>query len=603
MRTARRIGRVGAALVSVALIVACSEGGSGVGAPPPTSSPPPTPSPPASPPPPSGVFDSNAKTARFLTQATFGPMEGDVAQLTGTEAADWFVSELGKPATLHLPYIQSIIAEDEAADPVGERGYYSFSSPGMAFWRNAISADDQLRQRMAFALSEILVISTTVDELLIFPEAVGYYQDILTRNAFGNYRDLLEEVTYSPAMGYFLTYLQNQKGDAATGRVPDENYAREIMQLFSIGLVELTPTGEPVMNGGEPVETYTNDDITGLARVFTGLSLSGPNFFYRFDELDQGALTSPMQMFPAFHSDLEKSFLGTTIPAGTGGTESIDMALDAIFDHPNVGPFIGRQLIQRFVTSDPSPAYVGRVTAAFDTGTYTLPDGTGVGEGRRGDLAATIAAVLFDDEARADAAANANAFGKVREPVLRFVHWARAFDAQTITPEHTITLWDTSSPGALAQHPYRAPSVFNFYRPGYIAPGTQSGDAGMTVPELQIVNASSVAGYANFMTFFALEFSRFAQDNTFVTANDAQNSLRPDYTDEIALADDPAALVSHLDDLLTYGMMSDETKSEIETAIENIALANGDPDYDGARFRVQIAVLMAMTSPDYIVQR
>lgn len=603
MRTAKRIGRVGAVLFSIVLMAACSEGGSGAGAPPPTGSPPPPPPPAPPPPPPSGVFDTNAKTARFLSQATFGPMEPDVAQLSGTEAADWFVAELAKPATLHLPYIQTIIAEDEAADPVGERGYYSFSSPGMAFWRNAISADDQLRQRMAFALSEILVISTTVDELSIFPETVGYYQDILTRNALGNYRDLLEEVTYSPAMGYFLTYLQNQKGDAATGRVPDENYAREVMQLFSIGLVELTPTGAPVMSGGEPVETYTNDDITGLARVFTGLSLSGPNFFYRFDELDQDVLTSPMEMFPAFHSDLEKSFLGTTIPAGTGGTESIDMALDAIFDHPNVGPFIGRQLIQRFVTSDPSPAYVGRVTAAFDAGTYTLPDGASVGEGRRGDLAATIAAVLFDDEARADAAMNANAFGKVREPVLRFVHWARAFDAQSITPEHTITLWDTSNPGALAQHPYRAPSVFNFYRPGYIAPGTQSGDAGLTVPELQIVNASSVAGYANFMTFFALEFSRFAQDNTFVTADDAQNSLRPDYTDEIALADDPAVLVDHLDDLLVYGMMSDETKADIETAIENIALTNGDPDYDGARFRVQIAVLMAMTSPDYIVQR
>ncbi len=600
-RTQRRVGRFVAAIVSIALVASCSESGSGGGSPPPTGGP--TPPPPPPPPPPSSVFDTQAKTARFLTQSTFGPTETDVAQLTGSEASDWFVAELGKPATLHLPYIQAIIAQDEAMDPVGERGFFSYSAPGMAFWRNAISADDQLRQRMAFALSEILVISTTVDELLIFPESVGYYQDILTRNALGNYRDLLEEVTYSPAMGYFLTYLQNQKGDPATGRVPDENYAREVMQLFSIGLIELGPDGEPVMSGGEPVETYTNDDITGLARVFTGLSLDTPNFFFRFDDITQGALTSPMRVFPAFHSDLEKSFLGTTIPAGAGGTESIDMALDAIFDHPNVGPFIGRQLIQRFVTSDPSPAYVGRVAAAFNAGTYALPDGTNVGAGVRGDLAATIAAVLFDDEARSDAAMAADTFGKVREPVLRFVNWARAFNAQSVTPEHTIVLWDASSPSALAQHPYRAPSVFNFYRPGYVAPGTQSGAAGLTVPELQIVNASSVAGYANYMTFFALEFAQFAQDNAFVSADDARNSLRPDYSAEIALADNPSALIDRLDELLTYGMMSDETKADIDAALQNIPLANGDPDYDGARFRVQIAVLMAMTSPDYLVQR
>jgi len=603
LRAATHIGRACAVFLSLAVVAGCSDSGSGPTPPPPTGGPP-APPPPPPPPPPSGVFESSEKTSRFLTQATFGPTEDDVTQLTGTEAADWFVAELNKPATLHLPYIQTIIAEDEAADPVGERGFYSFSSPGMAFWRNAIEADDQLRQRMAFALSQIMVISTTTDELFVTPELVGDYQDILTTNAFGNFRDLLEDVTYSPAMGFFLTYLQNQKGDPATGRVPDENYAREIMQLFSIGLVELTANGEPVMSGGEPVETYTNDDITGLARVFTGLSLDAPNFFFRFDQLNAGALTNRMVMFPAFHSDLEKSFLGTTIPAGTGGTESIDMALDTIFNHPNVGPFIGRQLIQRFVTSDPSPAYVGRVSAAFDAGTYTLPDGTSVGAGARGDLAATLAAVLFDDEARSDGAQAANTFGKVREPVLRFVHWARVFDAQTVTPEHTINLWDTSSTDTLSQLPYRSPSVFNFYRPGYVAPGTQSGDAGLTVPELQIVNASSVAGYANFMTYFALEFAQFAQDNFFITAEDARNSLRPDYSDEIALADDPAALIDRLDSLLTYGMMSDETKADIDAALQNIALTNpNDPDYDGARFRVQIAVLMAMTSPDYIVQR
>jgi uncharacterized protein (DUF1800 family) len=553
----------------------------------------------------STAFDTEQSTARFLTQATFGPTDEDMTQLTGTDASDWFQAEIAKPATLNLPAVQAIIADDIATNPSGDRTFLSFSAPGIVFWRNAIQADDQLRQRMAFALSEILVISTTMDELLIFPEAVGYYQDVLTRNAFGNYRDLLEEVTYSPAMGYFLTYLQNQRGDPASGRVPDENYAREIMQLFSIGLVELNPDGTPRRDGaGDAIETYTNDDITGLARVFTGLSLEGPNFFFNFNDITQARLTSPMEMFPAFHSDLEKSFLGTTIPAGTDGTTSIDMALDAIFEHPNVGPFISRQLIQRFVASDPSPAYVSRVSTAFDAGAYTLPDGSTVGEGRRGDLAATLAAVLFDDEARTDAARAADTYGKLREPVVRFVNWARAFDASTVTPEHTIVLWDTSRPDQLSQLPYRAPSVFNFFRPGYVAPGTQSGDAGMTVPELQIVNANSVAGYVNFMNFFAFEFAQFSGDTQWYTAAEAQNSLRPDYAEEMALADDPQALIDRLDRLLTYGEMSDETKADIEAAISEIALTNSfDPNYNGPLRRVQLAVLMATTSPDFLMQQ
>ena len=250
---------------------------------------------------------------------------------------------------------------------------------------NAIEGEDQLRQRMAFALSQILVISHAEGNLLFeVPNTVAHYQDILVSNAFGNYRDLLEEVTYAPAMGEYLTYLQNIKGDAATGRMPDENYAREVMQLFSIGLVELEQDGDVITQGGIPVEVYDNTDVTGLAKVFTGLSLSGDEFFFDFRTLPPDALHSPMQVYPEWHSELEKTFLGTSIAAGTGPAESIDLALDALVDHPNTAPFLARQLIQRFVTSHPEPDYIGRVAAAFSEGQYTLPNGTIVGDGRRG---------------------------------------------------------------------------------------------------------------------------------------------------------------------------------------------------------------------------
>ena len=582
-------------------VAACSGGGSD------SSSAPPPPaggSTPAPAPPPSdlnGAFVSNATTSRFLSQSTFGPTDAEISSLTGTSASEWYLAELAKPASLSLPIVNAVIAQE----PDDDFSFTASSSPTFAFWENAVSGDDQLRQRMAFALSQILVISMQNDELFGRPEAVAYYQDILARNAFGNFRQLLEEVTYSPAMGAFLTYLQNQKGDPITGRVPDENYAREIMQLFSIGLVLLEPDGDVILDGsGDPIETYSNEDITGLARVFTGLSIDDPDFFFDFNGLDPDAFAKPMVTFPAFHSDLAKSFLGETIPANTGPDESIDRALDIIFNHPNVAPFICRQLIQRFITSSPSSAYVGRVAAVFESGTYTLPNGTAVGATGRGDLAATLAAILFDPEAQAGSPNPATDFGKIREPILRFVQWARAFNAQTVTPEFTLQLWDTGSANELAQRPYGAPSVFNFYRPGYIAPGTETGAAGLTIPELQIVNANSVAGFANFMTFFVFGFAEFAVDNELVRGVDAQNSFLPDYTVQLALADNPQALVDNLDMLLANQSLSTETRDLIISVVTNIPLTfEFDPDYDGALFRVQTAVMMVMTSPDYIVQR
>ncbi len=590
-----------AALGLVLALAACGGGGGGGGSVPGAvgTSPPPPPPPPPPPTSSSTAFSTQASTAEFLNQATFGPTLAEINQLTGTLPSDWILSEFSKPASLNLAYVLAEISEPGARDTDGQLTFEKRQTPTFSFWINAIEGDDQLRQRMAFALSQILVISHAEGNFLFeVPNTVAHYQDILVRNAFGNYRDLLEEVTYSPAMGEYLTYLQNTKGDASIGRMPDENYAREVMQLFSIGLVELQQDGEEVLVNGSPVEIYTNADVTGLAKVFTGLSLTGGEFFFDFRTLPADALHSPMVAYPAFHSDLEKSFLGTTIPAGTGPTESIDLALDALVNHPNTAPFVSRQLIQRFVTSDPEPDYVGRVSAAFAAGQYTLPNGTVVGDGRRGDLSATISAILFDPDARDPANRTDANFGKIREPVLRFIQWARAFDAGTVTPEFTFPLWNTSFGGGLSQAPYKSPSVFNFYRPGYIAPGTETGAAGLTMPELQLVNANSISNYANFMTYFVFAF---AANNV---GQPEATSFIPDYTEELALADDPVALVDHLDLLLAYGSTSAETKATIVTFLEDIPLENlSDPNYNGPFLRVGLGVLMMMTSPDYTVQR
>ena len=585
-------------IASALVLAACSGGGgsdSGSGQTPISPAPPPPPPPPAVTDP---TFSSSETTSRFLSQATFGPTDTEIQSLTGTSASDWLVAEFNKPATTNLDFVLSYISLPSSLEN-GELTYQARFAASHSFWINAIEADDQLRQRTAFALSQIFVISMNENTIFKYPAVPAYYQDVLVNNAFGNFRDLLEDVTYSPAMGIYLTYYQNQKEDPETGRMPDENYAREVMQLFTIGLVELEADGTVRTDGtGEAIATYVNDDVTGMAKVFTGLSLNDDRFFRWIGNVAPEARYSPMIAFDDYHSTSEKRFLGTTIPSGSSAEASIDHALDTLFNHPNVGPFIGRQLIQRFTTSNPSPEYVGRVTAAFESGSYTLPDDSVVGAGVRGDMQATIAAVLMDPEARADPADKSNTSGKIREPILRFIHWARAFDASTVTPQHTGPLWDASPPDALAQHPYRSPSVFNFYRPGYVAPGTESGAAGVTAPELQIMNASSVAGYANFMTYFIYAFAAGGDEAP------KNASFIPNYTEELALATDPGALVDHLNIILTAGTLSDAVRSDIITVLDAIPLENEfDENYDGPLIRVGTAILMVMTSPDYIVQQ
>ncbi len=573
---------------------ACSGGGGddvipgGVGAPPPSP-------PPASGPPSANISDtptSPTAASRFLSSATFGATAEDINELMSIGYSEWFAREFAEPVDEYLPEFLEWIALADADPGI-------FASSGTLpnfFLPHMARGEDQLRQRLAFALSEIFVVNNQGQDGFFFrPGMNATYMDALQNGAFGNYRDLMEAVTYNPTMGQYLTYIGNQGTDPDDlGIVPDENYAREIMQLFTIGLVELNSDGTARLVNGAEVETYTNDDITELAKVFTGLYWEGVEFNNPFVGPTREQTIVPMVMNEEFHSPDAKTFLGHTIPAFTSGVESIDMALDILFEHDNLAPFVSKQLIQRFVTSNPSPAYVERVVEVFNGGEFVLPDGRTIGDGTRGNLRPVIAAILLDEEAVDPTRSDDPTFGKVREPFVRFMHWARAYDASPYDPmrERDTIFESADRPTALSQLPFESPSVFNFFRPGYVDAGSMTADAGLVAPELQITNATSVVGYANFMTDYA---SRVFNPN-----NSFRGQSRPDYSDELALIDDPEALIDRLDLELMAGRMRAATRARLRAAYDELIQRTNVSNFE--LVTVRTLVFMAVTSPEFIVQ-
>jgi uncharacterized protein (DUF1800 family) len=495
----------------------------------------------------------------------------------------WLDSQFAKPQTLHLPAVTAYLNTLPVAQQNGQTAFQ------WSIWKNFATGDDALRQRVAFALSEIFVVSNNSSIAFSYPRGPAQYLDTLGAQAFGNFRNLLESVTYSPMMGLYLSHLRNVKENPATGQVPDENYAREVMQLFTIGLYMLNSDGsitrDPI---GRSVETYTNNDVSGLARVFTGLSWGGADttdnrFTGRVADANREIM--PMQGYNQFHSISQKQFLGTTIPASTTASvntsNEVRIALDTLFNHPNVGPFIGKQLIQKLVSSNPSAGYVSRVAAAFNNN----------GNGVRGDMKAVLRAVLLDAEARAAAGSVTNA-GKLREPVVRFVHWMRAFNARSNDGRFILgTLLDPAS--QLAQSPMYSPSVFNFFRPGYIPPNSRVGNVALVAPEAQIINETSVAGYLNFM--------RGVISTGAGTSVAGVRDIQPDYSAELALAANPDALVDRIGLLLTGSTLSATTRTRIRDAVATVNIGTANPAND-QRNRVNLAIFLTMASPEYIFQ-
>jgi len=512
-----------------------------------------------------------SEAARFLTQATFGPKESEINALTASNFDAWLNSQFAMPRESHYSHV--LWLKSQGVDIDNFTNIYAIES----FWKQAITGPDQLRQRTTWALSQILVVG---DQDNVRNSA---YYDVLAENAFGNYRTLLEKVTLSPAMGQWLSHIGNQKEDLASGRLPDENYAREVMQLFTIGLWQLNADGSRKLDANnQPIPTYNQDEIRGMAKVLTGWSYANCNYtqesWYCIDSARSGYyrnyndVTLQMTAIAAYHSTSEKKIVGgLVLPAGRTAAQDLKDGLDALFNHPNVGPFIGRQLIQRLVKSNPSPAYVGRVSAAFANN----------GQGVRGDMKAVISAILLDPEARDIAQATTPTAGKLREPVLRLSHFMRAFTTPPTVPRYDFNPWWMND--VFLQRPLSSASVFNFYRPEYSPAGEMSTN-NLAGPEFQIYHEASLVDSHNYIEYFV------------TNEPTGSDTFKHNYSAYITLASDPTALVDRLNLVLTSNTLSPETRTNIINAVTNVSASR-------PKDRFVLALMLFEISPDYLIQK
>ncbi|MDA8446022.1 DUF1800 domain-containing protein [Paracidovorax valerianellae] len=593
---------LGAAALASALLAACGGGGgedsSPTNPPPAGGSPAPAPSPA-----PSGgstgAVDAPAtdeEAARFLLQAQFSATDEAIAAVRSRGYAAWLGEQFAQP--IGTTGTEWLMQRGYGIANADTRLYNAAYPADYMLWSQLFTAGDAVRKRVALALSEIMVVSLNgLDQTWNAFLAAGYW-DVLNAHALGNFRALLEAVTLNPAMGVYLNTRGNQKEDARTGRQPDENYAREVMQLFTLGLYQLNADGTEQRDGsGNRLESYTAADVSNLARVFTGYdydrSQNQPTTVGSSTVPSPQQARLPMVLTASRHSTLAATFLGTTVGAGTPGDAALKTALDTLFNHPNVGPFIGRQLIQRLVTCNPSPAYVARVAAAFANN----------GSGTRGDLRAVVAAVLLDAEARSATGLSNPQFGRLREPMVRFVQWGRTFELRSA--QGSWKIGDLSDPATrLGQSPMRAGSVFNFFRPGYVPPATAMATNGQVAPEFQIVNETSVSGYLNFM-------QNAIRNGIFVNAPDLPQSasnaangydIACTYANLLPLVADATALVRKTALLLSAGQVSAATQGRIAAALNTTPVTAGSTAAVKLN-RVAAAVLLVMASPEYLVQK
>jgi len=535
---------------------------------------------------PADLPKSDAEAARFLTMATFGPTQADVTLLRQIGYSAWIRKQLQMPVALQRPYVETL---DKAVQNPGQ-------NDRMEVWfYNAVTAPDQLRQRMAWALSQIVVTSDQAGGLVQDPIALAEYYDTLARDATGyvdgngarhpsTYANLLYDVTLSPAMAKMLSFLRNQKGDPIKGTSPDENYAREVMQLFSIGLVLLNQDGSPKLDtSGAPIPTYNQTTITQYAKIFTGWSYtsgfnSNPANYTNWSTAEY----QPMICYDQYHDFGTKTLVSYSGNYGAGSdaiviaannTCAVDLqqALAALTNHPNLAPFVSKQLIQRFTTSNPTPAYVARVAATF--------------RASNGDLPQTVVAILLDPEAMNGSADTPGyVFSKAREPLLRLTALWRWYKAAASTGLYTYNNPQT----AYSERPLGSPTVFNFFLPSYQAPGEIS-DSGLLVsPELQIFNESTVAAMANDLT---------ARSNAYVgNSGNKAETIAIDLSTLTALANDANALADQINHDLLYGRMSAAMKASLVKLINTIPSTS-------AITRAQAALQATLISPEFTIQK
>jgi uncharacterized protein (DUF1800 family) len=558
------------------------------------------------------LFDAS----RFLSQSTLGANHELISEVAAIGPEAWIDLQYAMPTMSYRDTTQMIwdyfvdlyIDQWGESEIIGNGTIFPVSVYWrQAWWNNTMKGEDQLRQRIALALSEILVVSEKSQLDLVAMGLADYY-DVLYKNAFGNYRDILEEVTFHPAMGFYLSHLNNEKTDAVNNIHPDENYAREVMQLFTIGLYELNQDGSIQVDAdNEPIPTYDNDDIQEYAKVFTGLGpaeywshwedLSSISVFWDspYNTVPSINMYMPMVMFQQWHEPGEKYLLnGQVVPAGQTGNEDIQDVIDNLFNHPNVGPFIGKQLIQRLVKSNPSPEYVERVAQAFNDN----------GDGVRGDMKAVIKAILLDDEARDCSWIDLPSSGKMREPIVRYTQFMRAFDAnnQTNRPWNSAYYFEQ----IVNQHVLASPSVFNFFLPSY-SPHGEIFDQGLVAPEFQLLTSATSVNYVNLV--FAWLLGGFYMEVSTIPSLDVpgypegdianvpiEDFVLIDITDELALVNQPEVLTERLNLIFLGGTMSDETKATIAETISTLAFF----DEEAA---VKSGIFLTLISPDYVIQK
>jgi len=534
---------------------------------------------------PDNTLSPDEQASRFLAQATFGPTTKAITELRklGYDYNAWIDREVAKTPSLAAPLVVAAFnsRQIEKINLIANRS---------ARTEVMISGDDQLRQRVAYALSQIFVISDNVAAISNALEGSSSYYDMLLQGSFGNFRELLLNVTRHPMMGRFLTHYQNRKANPETGTRSDENYAREVMQLFTIGLYLLNQDGtyQSVIDG-RAAETYTNDHITELARVFTGFTDEDNNPIAvgtgigrtEFPRVLKQNYTQPMKMWDLQHDTGVKTLLSypgvrkPVLPANQTGLQDVADAIDNLFEHPNTGPFIARQLIQRLVTSNPSNGYVGRVAGVFANN----------GSGQRGDMLAVIKAILLDQEARNPAFIVDPEHGKLREPFLRVTHLLRAFNF--VVPTGVLPYNLTFATAAvLGQYPLSAPSVFNFYLPDYEPPGVIGG-AGLVGPEFQILNSDS--GVKTLNVFYS------------VIERAAGGIFSLDLSPQAQLSGSTAMLVDNVDLLLTHGTLSDQTRAKVIAAVNGVTSTMVPSGSSLGITKAHMAVYLIMVSPDYAV--
>ena len=555
-------------------------------------------------------------SARLLQQATFGATRAEVYRVQGMSAEAWLNEQIALPATSYTAYAESVIAANKTGahgctDPNGCP--WAANTPG--FYKQAFEGNDQLRQRVVNALLQTVVVSVGNNRLLDAGTGLASYMDMLGTHAFGNFRTLLRDVTLHPTMGIYLDML------GSTQENPNENYARELLQLFSIGTVMLNADGTPQSSGGQLIPTYTEAMVQGFAKAFTGWHFANQaeaaepwRFYYPVEKWttlmtpwvgrrcpQDGrwpagstttwcSVTDPQRSFPPPHNATSKVLLQypgapySTLPAGQSAQTDVENAIDNIFNHPNVGPFIGRQLIQRLVTSNPTPAYVGRVTAAFNNN----------GGGVRGDMKAVIRAILTDSEARDSTVAANIIFGKLREPVIKFIHLHRAFGG--VASGGYYDVWDTGDSDTLGQSALKAPSVFNFYSPDFEPAGAMA-TLFLQGPEFEITSTSTVAGFSDFTGWGVVGGFR---------RNEPALWIKPNYDRYLngasgtALADNPQQMVDELDLLLTANNLKPTFKANLVAMANNIT-RGAIADQRNERFRA--VMWQIIHSADYAIQR